>query len=107
MSWTIEELHQRVQEPLGGSSWPRESTIKVLSLGPDGTGGLVMEIAVERGQSNTARRQRWRLVFEGMLTDISKRPLDTAGLILRANLEEWWDTGAAEDGPGITARRLS
>jgi hypothetical protein len=43
------------------------------------------------------------------VVDVRELPLDAAALTVRANIEEWWDTGAEEDCPGglVTARLLA
>jgi hypothetical protein len=50
-------------------------------------------------------RQRWELTFDVPEADLVM--LDTASWVftIRANLEEWWATGAA-DSPALPARRL-
>lgn len=105
MSWTFDELRDRLQVPFESPfpSVERRPTISVLSLTPEASGELTIEITVEDERN---KRQRWLLVFETW-NDIARYTLNTAYMTLRANLEEWWDTGAAEDGPGFTARRLS
>ncbi|MCW2717572.1 MAG: hypothetical protein JWR81_1394 [Pseudonocardia sp.] len=44
-----------------------------------------------------------------MWADVRDLPLASAALTARANIEEWWDTGAEEDGPGnlVSARRTA
>ncbi|MDT7617224.1 MAG: hypothetical protein QOF00_4671 [Pseudonocardiales bacterium] len=44
-----------------------------------------------------------------MWADVRDLPLASAALTVRANIEEWWDTGAEEDGPGnlVSARRTA
>jgi hypothetical protein len=52
-----------------------------------------------------ADRQRWELTYKVPAADMVL--LDAASFVLtvRANLEEWWDTGAA-DSPALHARRF-
>jgi hypothetical protein len=105
MTWTIEELGERVRRPLespapvGG-----DRDIRVLGLNQRGD-SLVIDIVVSAPP--TMDCQRWQLDFRSMWADVRELPLDAAALTVRANIEEWWDTGAEEDGPGglVTARR--
>ena len=104
MRWTLEELREAVQRPLGDPG-PSRPVIVVHSLRDDGV-HLVVELDV--GPSG-GQGHRWELTFPSIEDDLTDMPLDHAALIVRANIEEWWDTrNQYPDGmPGITERRLA
>jgi hypothetical protein len=103
MQWTLDDLRGAVQKPLGDPH-PGRPVIVVHSLCDNGA-RLVVELDAGR-QGRQA--QRWELAFPSIEGDLTRIPLDHAALILRANLEEWWDTRVQHpDGvPGVVERRL-
>lgn len=103
MSWTLEELRKAIQRPLGDPG-PSRPVIVVHRLGDDGA-HLVVEL--DAGPSG-GQAHRWELTFPSIEGDVKGMPLDQAALIVRANIEEWWDTrDQYPDGmPGIAQRQL-
>lgn len=107
MTWTIAELLEQVKIPLESPvASPQERAIVVNGVETDGAALLVVVdiVAPPRRES-----QSWLLHFRSMWSDVSDLPLQAAALTVRANIEEWWDTGAEEDGPGhlVKAHRTS
>jgi hypothetical protein len=104
MSWTLEELRSALQKPVGDPR-PSRPVIVVHSLRDDGA-HLVVE--VDAGPSDGEGR-RWELTFPSLEGDLTGVPLEHAALIVRANVEEWWDTrDQYTDGArGVGQRRLS
>ncbi len=80
------------------SSRPRGLVVTSVN-GGSGRDRLLMRVTAG------ADRQRWEITYEIPAADVVL--LDAASFVLtvRANLEEWWDTGAA-DSPALHARRL-
>jgi hypothetical protein len=103
MSWTLEELRDAIQRPLGDPG-PSRPVIVVHSLRDDGV-HLVVELDAGRPGDQGLR---WELMFPSIEGDLTGMPLDHAALIVRANIEEWWDTRDQYPGgmPGIVQRQL-
>lgn len=105
--WTTAELLEHVNVPLESPApSPQERTIAVEGVETDGNALLVeVEVTTPRRQG----KQTWSLSFKSMWADVRDLPLASAALTVRANIEEWWDTGAEEDGPGnlVSARRTA
>ena len=107
MTWTLAELLEQVKVPLESPvANPQERSIAVNSVETDGAALLV---AVDVFAPPRRESQSWLLRFRSMWSDVSGLPLQAAALTVRANIEEWWDTGAEVDGPGhlVTAHRTS
>jgi hypothetical protein len=49
---------------------------------------------------------RWRLTFATALTDLEGVTFDTARMVVRANIEEWWHTHRAEPTTARMGQRL-
>ena len=111
MRWSVDDLCRAVQKPLGdfrherGAAYPARPVIVVHRLHDDGV-HLVVELDAG-GQGEQG--QRWELTFSSIEGDLTRMPLDHAALILRANLEEWWDIrDQYPDGmPGVVEKRLA
>jgi hypothetical protein len=81
------ELREAVQKPVGDPT-PARPVMTVRCIHDNGDRLVVLLDAGREG----AASQRWELTFASMEGDLTRMPLDHAALILRANLEEWWDT---------------
>ncbi|GAA4544410.1 hypothetical protein GCM10023175_22540 [Pseudonocardia xishanensis] len=106
MQWTSEELHREVRKPLESPAPTADDRrIDVTGMAPGPDDSLIIDVEVVPGAGTSV--QRWRLSFRSMWADVRGLPLESAGLTVRANIEEWWDTGAEEGGPGhlVKARR--
>ena len=97
-SWTLDDLHGALitRGALPSADPPELSVAGVTS---DSFGrGLVLDIDTpsERG------RQRWRLTLEQALADLRDdgASLDSAALIVRADIEEWWHLKDVEPATG-------
>jgi hypothetical protein len=104
MEWTLEELRDAVQKPVGDPT-PARPVMTVRSIHDDGDRLVVV---LDAGRQQGAQAQRWELTFSSMEGDLTRMPLDHAALILRANLEEWWDTrDQYPDGmPGVVEKQV-
>ncbi|MGH3585504.1 MAG: hypothetical protein ACRDQ0_04185 [Pseudonocardia sp.] len=87
MAWTLEELQEAVQKPLGDPG-PSRPLIVVHGLRDD---GVHLVVDLNAGRSGGQGR-RWQLAFPSIADDLTQMPLDHAALVVRANIEEWWDT---------------
>ena len=103
MGWTFDELREAVQRPLGDPG-PARPVIVVNDLRDD---GVHLVVDLEAGGAEE-RSRRWELAFPSVESDLTRMPLDHAALIVRANIEEWWDTrGQYPEGmPGVAQKRL-
>ncbi|OLT14473.1 hypothetical protein BJF78_19190 [Pseudonocardia sp. CNS-139] len=70
--------------------------------------GVDLVVVLDAGRPDS-QLQRWELTLPSVESDLAPMPLDDAALILRANLEEWWDTrDQFPDGmPGVVERRIA
>jgi hypothetical protein len=87
MGWTVDELREAVQKPVGDPT-PGRPVITVRSIDDD---GAHLVVVVDAGRPGS-RTEGWELTLASLEGDLMRMPLDHAALILRANLEEWWDT---------------
>ena len=103
MSWTLDDLCEAVQRPIGDPT-PARPALIVRSIHDD---GVRMVVELDAGRQG-AQAQRWELNFPSTEGDLTQMPLDHAALIVRANLEEWWDTrDQYPDGmPGVIEKRV-
>ncbi|GAA1259739.1 hypothetical protein GCM10009609_23340 [Pseudonocardia aurantiaca] len=103
MGWTLDELREAVQKPVGDPT-PARPVMTVRSIHDDGDHLVVVLDAGRPG----AEAERWELSFATTEGDLTRMPLDHAALILRANLEEWWDTRDQYPAgvPGVVEKRV-
>ncbi|MDQ4115889.1 MAG: hypothetical protein M3235_02895 [Actinomycetota bacterium] len=102
--WTPGQLRAAVERPPGlRPARPARITIEQLDrTGPDGAGARV-DVEIE----HAGGAERWQLIFDTMWADIHDFPLEDAALMVRANIEERWDTrGSEPDPPDLTTERL-
>lgn len=104
VKWTLEELRNATQKPIGDPA-PARPELTVHIIDDDGHRLLIVLDAGKQG----GPVERWQLTLASMEGDLTRMPLEDAALVLRANLEEWWDTrDQYSDGmPGVVARRIS
>lgn len=76
----------------------RPRQLVVTAVHPRADGGLDLDVTC--GQ----QRERRRLTYATTPQDLESLGEPSFVLTLRANLEEWWDTGQA-DGPALRTRR--
>jgi len=100
--WTPEQLRTAADV---GIPPARPATINVERLERTGSGGegVLVELTITHDEG----RERWRLTFDSMWTDVCTFPLADAALMVRANIVEWWDTRLAEpEPPWLTTERI-
>lgn len=93
--WSIDELLEQARNPLAGTA-ARTVEVDALNVRDDTSGDLDCDITVttQRGRS------RWRITIQEAIEHLERASIESAGLIVRSNIEEWWDTGGPEaDGP--------
>jgi hypothetical protein len=89
--WTLDELLQAIRKPLG--DFPDALTVdRVHPAAAGDPGSLLCDLTVH----DTDRATRWRLTVKDALDDLDDKTLETAALIVRANIEEWWHTRNSE-----------
>jgi hypothetical protein len=99
--WTIDDLHEALtlRGALPGTAAPKLTIIGVTS--DDAGASLVLDIDAGSEQG----RQRWRLTLDQALADLTdeRASLESAALIVRANVEEWWHLKDVEPHTGRMA----
>lgn len=102
--WTIEQLQDGIQVPLADPAGTRP-TIRCTRL--ERTASDQGDLVVDLDIVSSGQPEHWRLTFDAMWTELSRMPLDAAVLVLRANIEEWWDLRLREpDPPYRTVERI-
>lgn len=91
--WTLPELLDATREALV----PFSNSISLQSLraDEDDPATLTCELIV-RGPAGTSR---WRLTLSGALANLQIASLDSAALIVAANIDEWHHTREADPHP--------
>lgn len=103
--WSIEDLHRQIDVALGDDPVARRRTLRVEHVALRGT-ALDIDVVVTDPAAQV-NGQRWQLSFSSLWDDIVELPLDSARIVTRANIEEWWDTRhSGEPQLHLTARRL-
>lgn len=95
----MDELFQSASQPLVENDH-RRIILEGLDVDP-GSGAVRCEVAVEAPTGTS----RWRLEI-GSADDFKNSSVQSAGLVIRANIEEWWDTGGSANGDYLNAQRL-
>lgn len=105
LAWSIEHLHRQLDIALGDDLVARRRTLQVEHVTRHGK-ALDVDVIVTDPAAQVDR-QRWRLSFSSLWDDISPLTLDSARIVARANIEEWWDTRhSGEPQLHLTAARL-
>ncbi|GAA1390741.1 hypothetical protein GCM10009613_31970 [Pseudonocardia kongjuensis] len=97
--WSVAELFRSASQPLVKNDH-RRIVLEGLDVDP-GSGAVHCEVAVETPTGTS----RWRLTI-GSADDVKNSSVQSAGLVIRANIEEWWDTGGPVNGDCLSAQRL-
>jgi hypothetical protein len=97
-SWTLDDLHGALitRGALPGADPPELAVASVTSDSPGRALVLDIDTPTKRG------RQRWRLTLDHALADLRDdgASLDSAALVVRANIEEWWHLKDVEPATG-------
>lgn len=87
--WTIEELLDETRASLAGIATPGLSLVALRPSLPE-RGGDRTDLVCELLVPDNGATARWRLTLPGALDDLQDAFVESAGLIVAANIDEWW-----------------